>query len=375
VRLLEPEGQKRLAIAAAGDLAVIGAARRRAQGSSYDAVLTALAPAFQASDLGIVNLEAAVGERAWARPGVSPEFFHEPEIAPALARAGVRVASLANNHLMDLGPRGLARTLEACAAAGIVTVGAGADLAAAVAPARLTIAGRSVVILAAGAGADDTAGPGRPGIAPLDPARLAADVARERPHADVLVASVHWGSMYVDEPPARVLDLARVMEEGGVDLVLGHHPHVTQGYRRSGRTLTLFSLGDALLDGRAGGVSANVAAEVRRDSGVFTVTLAERHGLEIAPLVLDDDGVPEPAAPERAAAQRARLERLSAALASGAVGLSQDSASRLLRYEIESLGQYLRRGRFDQVARLVASLRPRHLPVIWQALTRFGRAA
>jgi len=364
VRLLEPEGRSLLTIAAAGDLAVIGAARGRARAAGYDAVLGALAPAFQAADLALVNLEAAIGERAWARPGVSPEFFHDPEIAAALARAGVGVASLANNHLMDLGPRGLERTLATCAAAGIVTVGAGLDLDAAVAPARLSIAGRAVVVLAAGAG-DDAAGPGRPGIAPLDPDRLAADVARERPAADVLIASVHWGSMYIDEPPPRVLELASVLEEGGVDLVIGHHPHVTQGWRRRGRTLTLFSLGDALLDARAGGVSANVAAEIRRDTGVFTVTLAERHGLDVAPVVLDEDGVPAPAPPERAAAQCARLERLSTALAAGATGLSQDSASRLLRYEIESLGQYLRRGRLDQVARLVASLRPRHLPVIW----------
>jgi hypothetical protein len=54
---------------------------------------------------------------------------------------------------------------------------------------------------------------------------------------------------------------------------------------------------------------------------------------------------------------------------------AREAAPRLLRYEIESLGQYLRQGRWDRAARLLGSVRPRHLPLLWQALRRRRRDA
>ncbi|HYM80505.1 MAG TPA: CapA family protein, partial [Candidatus Limnocylindria bacterium] len=213
----------------------------------------------------------------------------------------------------------------------------------------------------------------RPGIAPLELAILREDLARWRPEVEVLVVSVHWGSMYVDYPPPRVLELAETLAAGGVDLVLGHHPHVMQGYRRSGRTLALFSLGDACFNARAGDFEASAAAVSRRESGVFTALVAATPGLLFEALRLDDDGVPRGVAEAEAASFAARLARLSHGLAEGAEGFRRESAPQLLRYELESARQYVRQGRWDRLARLVVGLRPRHLPVLWQALRRLGR--
>ena len=52
---------------------------------------------------------------------------------------------------------------------------------------------------------------------------------------------------------------------------------------------------------------------------------------------------------------------------------ARESAPRLLEYELESLGHYLRQGRWERVARLLGSVRPRHLPLLWQALRRRRR--
>lgn len=373
--LLEPRGTPRLRLAALGDVGVIGAARARARREGYDAVFAALASALGRADLGFANLEFPVADEGWVRPGRSREFRHDPEVVPALARAGVRLLSLANNHVMDCGPRGLERTLEACAAAGIAVAGAGGDLAAARAPARVTAAGQRVVLLAYGTPSAGQARPGAAGHAPLEPELVRADLARWRAEADVLVVSVHWGSMYVDYPPPRVLELAAALAAAGADLVLGHHPHVLQGFRRDRRCLTLFSLGDAAFNCRAGDFEAGVAAATRLESGVFTVTLAEVPGLGFEPRLLDHDGWPTVPDAARAAAQRARLEALSAGLAEAGARFAAESAPRLLRYELESLGHYLRRGRLDRVVRLLGGIRPRHLPLLWQALRRLGRTA
>jgi len=374
MRLYEPEGAVRASLAAIGDVGVIGDARRRAASEGWDAPFAAIRPQVASADLAFANLEFPVGERAWVRPGRSDEFFHDPEVPAALARAGFGVVSLANNHMMDCGGRGLARTLEACRAAGLATVGAGADLAAARAPATFEARGARVVVLAYATAMREAAGPTSPGVAPLEPSLVAEDLVRWRPRADVLVVSAHWGSMYVDYPPPRVTELARAFAAGGADVVLGHHPHVLQGAERRDRALVLYSLGDAVFNSRSGDFEATVAAATRLETGVFTIRACEgAHGLDFEPLALDRDGFPLAPAPAAARAQEQRFAALSAGLADAGARFAAEGAPKLLQYELQSLGTYVRQGRWDRVAKLLGSVRPRHLPLLWQAVARRGR--
>lgn len=375
VRLIEPQGEVRCEIAAIGDVGLVGSARARAAREGYDAVLAHPARHLRAADLGFANLEFPVGRRAWVRAGRSNEFHHDAELIPALRRAGVSIVSLATNHAMDCGPDGLSATLDACAAAGVAVVGAGADLDAARRPAILEARGRRVGWLAYAQSESDAAGPRRPGVAPLDAAMIGEDLASLQGSADLRVVSLHWGSMYVDYPPPRVLELARAVAAAGADLVLGHHPHVVQGVRRIGSTLVFFSLGDGVFNCRAGDFHASIAAETRLISGVFRAILAAEHGADYEPHRLDQDGLPVEAGADERERWHRRLRELSDGLEEGAARFARESAGRLLQYELESVGHYLRQGRVDKIAKLLLAVRPRHLPVIWQGLRRRGRTA
>ncbi len=124
---------------------------------------------------------------------------------------------------------------------------------------------------------------------------------------------------------------------------------------------------------RSGDFEAEVAAAKRVESGVFVVRAAAgAHGLDVAPLRLDRDGFPAAPEPEVAAAQVARLVELSAGLANGAANFAASGAPTLLKYELQSLGTYVRQGRWDRVVKLLGSVRPRHLPLLWQAVARRG---
>ena len=374
MRLLEPRGAIRLKVAAVGDIGLVGGGRARARREGHDAAFAALVPSFRAVDLSFANVEMPFGQADWIEPGRTVEFWQDAEVAPALARAGVRVVSVANNHTMDCGPRGLTRTLQACRDAGLATVGAGEDLEAARVPARLEVNGLRVVVLAYAATHGDAARVGKPGVAPLDPELIRADMARWRPEADVLIVSAHWGSMYVDYPPPRVIELARAIEDQGADLVLGHHPHVIQGYRRRGRCLTLFSLGEVAFNSRSGDFHASLASELRREAAVFTAILAEEPGLELTPLWLDVDGFPTLA--DAALAERVgeRLVRISTGLEEAARRFHSESAPQLLGYELEKLGHYVRQGRLDKIVRMIGTFRPRHVPMLWHAVWRGARS-
>ena len=366
----EPAAPRRLTIAAIGDVGLVGSGRRRAARDGWEAPFAALAPRLAAADVAFANLEFPVGEPAWVKPGRSAEFFHDAEVPAALARAGVRVVSLANNHMMDCGPRGLARTREACHAAGLLTMGAGGTLAGAREPARLVIAGQRTVWLAYATATADAATAERPGVAPLDAALITEDLERWRPEADVLVVSAHWGSMYVDYPPPRVRELAELLAEHGADLVLGHHPHVLQGIEQRGRATVLYSLGDAVFNAKAGDFHAEVGALARLESAVITVRFSEgAPRVDVAPMRLDADGYPGEPEPGEKAAQERRLAGLSAGLADAARRFALESAPSLLQYELQSLGTYVRQGRWDRVAKLLGSVRPRHLPLLWQAVS------
>ena len=55
-----------------------------------------------------------------------------------------------------------------------------------------------------------------------------------------------------------------------------------------------------------------------------------------------------------------------------AARFAAEGAPTLLRYELQSLGTYLRQGRWDRVVKLLGSVRARHLPLLWQAVVRRG---
>lgn len=372
--LIAPEGRLRLRLAAAGDLGLVGSARARAAREGYDAPLRLLADRFRGADLAFANLEFPLGARGQVRPERTPEFFHDAALIPALARAGVTVLSLATNHMMDCGPEGLIRTLEVCAREGIQAVGAGPNLTAARRPARIERSGQRVCLLAYAQSGGDAARPDAPGVAPLEAALMEEDLRRWRPEADLLVVSAHWGSMYIDYPPPRVLELARRLAAAGADLVLGHHPHVLQGAARLGPALILYSLGDAVFNSRAGDFRATVGAETRRLSGVFRVDLADRHGVEYSPHRLDEDGFPVECDAADGARLEARLHTLTEGLVDAERHFAEEGAAQLLQYEWEGIGHYLRQGRLDKILRLILNLRPRHLPVLWKALRRGGRS-
>jgi poly-gamma-glutamate capsule biosynthesis protein CapA/YwtB (metallophosphatase superfamily) len=95
------------------------------------------------ADLFVLNLECCISERGERprEPG-KPFFFRAPlEATTLLGRLGVDCVTLANNHALDYGAEALLDTLAHLDAAGIGHVGAGADLAAARAPAALQAEG------------------------------------------------------------------------------------------------------------------------------------------------------------------------------------------------------------------------------------------
>ncbi|TQS42096.1 CapA family protein [Cryptosporangium phraense] len=182
----------------------------------------------------------------------------DPAHLKAMGAAGFDVATLAGNHVFDVGEQGIFDTIEACRAAGLATTGAGPSLDAARTPALVTTSGPTVAVLSYNAVGPreswatsrkagcayvrvlthyelDHASPGGPPevFTFADPAsleRMAADVGAARESADVVVVAFHKG---VGHTPAAIAmyerPLAHAAVDAGASMVVAHHAHIMRG--------------------------------------------------------------------------------------------------------------------------------------------------
>jgi len=81
------------------------------------------------SDISFLNLETPLCTSIRPINKSGPAIPADPGCIRAVSEAGFTVAGLANNHIMDYGPDGLASTIEACESHGLLYCGAGSNLA------------------------------------------------------------------------------------------------------------------------------------------------------------------------------------------------------------------------------------------------------
>jgi poly-gamma-glutamate synthesis protein (capsule biosynthesis protein) len=183
------------------------------------------------ADITVGNLETAVSTRGIA---AAKEFtFRGPPAAldPMRTVAGFDVLTLANNHTVDFGRDALLDTVKAVRAAGIQTIGAGANDLQARRPAIVEAGGLRVAFL----GYSDVNPYGfnatgdSPGTAKADVAAITADVHSALRRADVAVCFFHWGVELHPAPNSRQQLFAAACLNAGAKLVLGAHPHVLGG--------------------------------------------------------------------------------------------------------------------------------------------------
>ncbi len=301
-----PAGPASFTLVATGDVLVhqerslvaTAQAAGRVRGTAFDfsPVLADVAPTIRGADVAVCHLEAPVAPPAGPFTGY-PSFSAQPQILDALAGAGYDTCSTASNHSLDAGPAGVVRTLEALDARTLRHAGTARDAAEAATPTVLDVGGVRVGHVATTFGLNgypvpagtpwlvDTFAPSRtPDVRGV----LADAAAARKAGADVVVASVHCCTEYVDEPTAEqraVVD--RLLDSPDVDLVLGHHAHVVQPFGTRGGKWVAYGLGNHVADQTTGGRTRDsVIARftfARGPGGRFAVNRAEAVPVTIRP--------------------------------------------------------------------------------------------
>ena len=209
-----------------------------------------IATVLRAADFAAVNLETSVTSRGTPQPKTY-HFRTVPTAFTALRDAGVDLVTMANNHVLDYGPVGLADTLAAARAARFPYVGIGTDAAAAWAPYVTTIKGMKIAVIGVSQVAELAsswvATDSRPGEAnAIDLARTLAAVRAARRLAPTVIVFMHWGTEGQACPDPNQLSLARKLAAAGASIIVGAHAHMLQGSGWLGHTFVAYGMGNFL---------------------------------------------------------------------------------------------------------------------------------
>jgi poly-gamma-glutamate capsule biosynthesis protein CapA/YwtB (metallophosphatase superfamily) len=249
-----------------GDIMLGGRAKRVIAENGGDYPFAAVRPLLRRAAFVLGNLEGPLARKARRRPRTF-SYRVNPELAPALTRAGIRVVTLANNHLLDCGRGGVRESLHALAQAGIAPLGAGRNETAAHAPVCRPAGPWRVGLLGYYWNRRCAATADLPGSAMDPPAALAADLGRLRTQVDRVVVTFHWGVPYEREPAPADRAKARLAVDCGADVVIGHHPHIVQPFEIYRGRPIFYSVGNFVLgsgNSRAEGLALGLRFDERR---------------------------------------------------------------------------------------------------------------
>jgi len=241
---------KELTISFLGDIMMdrgVKASVQKNYDGDYNALFKNLGE-LKESDIVFANLEGPVSD-VGNNVGSKYSFRMEPKSLDALASAGFNVLSFANNHVGDWNVAAFNDTLARLDKLGIVTVGAGKNLADASEVKIFEKNGIRVGFL----GFTDV-GPNwmkaeenKSGILLASDQNRLEYIKKAKESSDVLIVSYHWGDEYV-KYNARQKSLAESSIDAGADIIVGHHPHVIQDTVIYKNGLIMYSLGNAIFD-------------------------------------------------------------------------------------------------------------------------------
>lgn len=215
-----------------------------------------IAPLIARYDLAFYNQETILGG---TELGLSsyPSFNSPQEFGDTMLSLGFNLISLANNHTLDKGERGVRTMLaywhtkeaESIARAMPITIaGSYASQEDRDKPRIYEKNGITYALLAYTYGTNGIPIPkGKEYLVNVyTKDMLIRDVKALRDKVDLLLVSMHWGIEYDFAPSKEQREFAALLASLGVDIVIGNHPHVIQPIEKIGNTLVIYSHGNLI---------------------------------------------------------------------------------------------------------------------------------
>lgn len=199
------------------------------------------------SDYLCCNLEAPIVSCKYKKiHKQGPSLAQKEAVVDFLEHCGTTHITVANNHIMDYGFEGLANTLEKLKKYPVC--GAAQEIGYVYSPLILEKNDLKVGILAVAENAFGSAYAGHGGIAVYDSPECFEAFEKLRAQVDFLIISFHAGAEELDFPLPEWQEIYKQYCDRGADVIIGHHPHVSQGYEKYKNSMIFYSLGNFYFD-------------------------------------------------------------------------------------------------------------------------------
>jgi Bacterial capsule synthesis protein PGA_cap len=196
----------------------------------YDFLWSDLQDELSQVDLAFANLETPIAPTSSIGTGAFL-FNADPVVLKSLQTLGIDLVSFANNHAYDQGRKGFIETIDELRKTQLEFIGAGDTCEASRTALIKDIKGIKIGFIGASAifnnQLNDKDTDACVNVFERESAIESVKKAREA-GAEFVVYSIHWGVEYKTQPAQLQIDDAHALMDAGVDVLLGHHPHVLQ---------------------------------------------------------------------------------------------------------------------------------------------------
>lgn len=201
---------------------------------------------FASHDIIFANLESQLSDQGGEtqHPRSNLTFTGPPAGGFSLQRGGITVVSTANNHALDYGTRAHSETMINLSRARVKFSGTSTADSLLFEPLLFLQKGIRFALFSCTDVMNREDSEWKQYVTPADSLRLFPRIRSFRGKTDFIILSYHGGEEYSAKPSEKTKAFARAGIEAGVDLFLGHHPHVPHGVEEIKGKLIVYSLGN-----------------------------------------------------------------------------------------------------------------------------------
>jgi poly-gamma-glutamate synthesis protein (capsule biosynthesis protein) len=239
---------------------------RTAKDDGYPFRLIASDKRFSGADVRIMNLEGPVTDKRLP-PEKSIDFAFPSSHVAMLRAVGFDAASQANNHGWDQGASEADASRSRLREGGIVAFGDEVQEGS-VSLQMMRVRSRSIALV----GFNETSN--------ILDEKAAASVMSAARGADTVIVFMHWGEEYRDHPTDRQKSRAAWLVDHGASIVIGGHPHWTQGIEIIKGRLIVYSLGNFVFD-------QNWSDETRKGLAIELSLSDNEIGIDLLPVWIE----------------------------------------------------------------------------------------
>jgi hypothetical protein len=205
---------------------------------------------FQSADINITNLECPLTDSNDKIPKSGPHIKAVPESVSLLKKMGINFVTLANNHIMDYGTKGLNDTINILSENKVKFCGVGGNINETQKQTYLEIKGKKVAIINFAAHEFSIAGSEKAGANPVDVIDNYSQIIEAKASSDFQIVIVHMGIEHYAYPTPAMQKLFRFYATLGVNAVVAHHSHCVSGYEVFKGVPIFYGLGNFVFEGK-----------------------------------------------------------------------------------------------------------------------------